>query len=494
MGAPGHRRRLVLALAVASFLLALLRFVHLEADFPVQLTSSEAPYTDEGWYTNAAVRHHQRGVWHLEGDVNEATVMPLFHVVQRLGFAAFGRSFASARLVAVLCWLALMVLAWRLVHRESDLAGALCALVLAAQFHLFAYSRVALVELPMLLPYLGGLLWMHESRDRSCERNAFRIGAVAGAATAIAALLKFSAVFFGPAMLLAAVALPETRRGRGRALLGYVVGATLAPAYWLVQASLHPEDVRHFFDTLFGGQQHSRRASVARTAYTALRDLARIDLAVALAAAIAGLHALRAWRPADTWAFFARLDVQLLGFAALSWLLPAITLYQPTRYLMPPLVFLVVAASLGVGVALDRSRTLAGVLATLLVVSALLGIAGTVTELRHADSSLLRAAHEVERIVPPGATVMGDVAPQLALEIDIWAVSGALGSAAPVDRFEMHRPTFWIRRGPLTAEERRLVRPCEPQLATELDVFGNRTALPLHLFRLDACSPEPLVP
>ena len=204
------------------------RFARLGADFPTGVTSSEAPYTDEGWYSNSAVRHFQRGLLFVEHDVNEASVMPLFHLTQRLGFAAGGMSFRSARAVAQILFLGVTAtIALVLLRASGAWAAAIGAGLLLTNFTLFSYSRLALVELPMLLPLALGLLLIH----RLPSDLAVRRGTIAGGAVAAAALFKISALFAGPVFLLVAVLSGHTRRARASTDSSGSASARPAPSW-----------------------------------------------------------------------------------------------------------------------------------------------------------------------------------------------------------------------------------------------------------------------
>ena len=50
----GDKYLLSLLLLIILFFV-LLRFINLDADFPQGITTSAALYTDEGWYSNAAI-------------------------------------------------------------------------------------------------------------------------------------------------------------------------------------------------------------------------------------------------------------------------------------------------------------------------------------------------------------------------------------------------------------------------------------------------------
>ena len=67
---------------VAAIFLALHAF-HLNADFPNHSPWMDwAKYTDEGWYGDGAIRHFQRGHWHVPGDFNPAAALPVWPLLE----------------------------------------------------------------------------------------------------------------------------------------------------------------------------------------------------------------------------------------------------------------------------------------------------------------------------------------------------------------------------------------------------------------------------
>ena len=83
-------------LSLAAAMLVFLRFLHLDADFPLGINWSADVYTDEGLYSNAATRHVVSGEWYLAGDLNAAINMPLGQLLHRMAFSIFGLSFFRA--------------------------------------------------------------------------------------------------------------------------------------------------------------------------------------------------------------------------------------------------------------------------------------------------------------------------------------------------------------------------------------------------------------
>lgn len=247
MDSPDNVRTPRLLMAAALALLAallLLRFVNLDADFPTGITWSGVLYTDEGWYANAATRHVQTGQWYLAGDFNPAVNMPVGQLLHRAAFALSGLSLASARLTEALSFVLVIVLSGLLVRRHfGNRAGVLAALLLAANYVGFAYSRLAIME-PVGMAFVMLALWCG---DHARGALAGRWMAVAGLAAAAALLTKSSMLFVLPLL-----ALQAWQNGRGwqqradLAIVALVLPFFLVGGYHLVAALLYPLDYTYF--------------------------------------------------------------------------------------------------------------------------------------------------------------------------------------------------------------------------------------------------------
>src|SRR3954466_4371647 len=111
-------RWLLRGMLAATLVLMVLRFYHLDADFPLGINWSGDVYTDEGWYANSAVRHYLFGYWYLAGDFNPSVVMPVAQLADRAAFALFGLSMTSVRILAALASAAVVTLTGLIVRRS----------------------------------------------------------------------------------------------------------------------------------------------------------------------------------------------------------------------------------------------------------------------------------------------------------------------------------------------------------------------------------------
>lgn len=132
-----------------TLIFAFARFVNINADFPSGITTSGELYTDEGWYTDGAVRYLLTGSWYLEGDHNNTAIsMPVGQILHFLSFSLFGLSIASARITVIITFLLMTVLEALLIRKTfGNLAAIFSALLLSTNYFAFVYSRLALVYL-----------------------------------------------------------------------------------------------------------------------------------------------------------------------------------------------------------------------------------------------------------------------------------------------------------------------------------------------------------
>jgi hypothetical protein len=180
-----HRRitlqviRALLLLTAAVFLV--LHAFHLTADFPNYSPWMDwSKYTDEGWYGDAAIRHHLLGHWYLPGDFNPAAALPVWPLLESAVFHFTGVSALAARALTVTIFTFILVLSYVLLLRHQRLAElsrsvtpdvvpnpippaptppsrtpiflapAIAVLLLAVNPFCFVFTRIAILE-PMLI-------------------------------------------------------------------------------------------------------------------------------------------------------------------------------------------------------------------------------------------------------------------------------------------------------------------------------------------------------
>ena len=158
----------VLLLLVAAIFLTLHAF-HLSADFPNYSPWMDwAKYTDEGWYSDGAIRHFQRGNWYVPGDFNPAAALPVWPLLEAAVFRFTGVNLTAARALTVTIFGLILFASYLLVRRwlifssgkktETSLAPAIAVLLLAVSPFCYVFTRMAILEPLLILFTLLALL------------------------------------------------------------------------------------------------------------------------------------------------------------------------------------------------------------------------------------------------------------------------------------------------------------------------------------------------
>ncbi|MGC1782394.1 MAG: glycosyltransferase family 39 protein [Acidobacteriaceae bacterium] len=194
----GRQRSLFILLLVIACLLAL-RLWHISADFPDYHFYSQdgARFTDEGFYTGAAIQHFTLGHAYIPGGWNPGVFMPVWPLLAGFVFHFTGVSVVAARSLAVVCtWLG--VLLAYLVARQyrSRTFATWTAFLVAANALGFFFGRLALLE-PALVMFL--LLAIYLAGKVKPGNYALAVGV--GVVFTITTLTKTTGPFVLPAVL-----------------------------------------------------------------------------------------------------------------------------------------------------------------------------------------------------------------------------------------------------------------------------------------------------
>ncbi len=289
----------LLAVAAAFFVL---HFLHLNADFPNHSPWVDwAKYTDEGWYSDAATRHFQRGHWYLPGDFNPGVVVPIWPLMESLPFALFGASMAVARACAVATFGLVCAASWLLLYRWRDeesseprsrsFAPELAVLLLNVSPFCYVFFRLAVLEPPLVLLVLIALL-----AASAAGRGRLWLLIVLGVLMPVAVLTKTTAVAVFPAigyLLWRCTGGTKDSAGRKAFLHAVAIAGTvaviLAAVYtFAVDHFRLADDARNIFAANGG---HIHRSSAAPALLNALEDfrwagLLGIPLCVGVVAAL----------------------------------------------------------------------------------------------------------------------------------------------------------------------------------------------------------------
>ena len=183
---------------LAGMLFLALRFVHPTADFPSgsPWVDEAGRYTDEGWYASGALHKALLGHWLVAGDFNPVVLLPAWPALLALLFHVTGVSMPAARLLDAAFGVVVILLATLLVRRHQTNYASMSLLLLGTSPILFFFSRLALLEVPMLAFFLAAVFVAPRAEKHSIGRT------IAAALLFCAAVLvKSSALFLLPALL-----------------------------------------------------------------------------------------------------------------------------------------------------------------------------------------------------------------------------------------------------------------------------------------------------
>ncbi len=235
-----------MSMAIITVGFTLLRFLHLDGDFPTDLDWSGDLYTDEGWYADAATRYATGRPWFIAGDFNPAVNMPLGQLLHSVFFSLFGLNLFAARLPDV-CAFALTVACTVRMVRPSFGSGTawLVALIFSLNFAGFAFSRIAFMEtIGVAFVALAMMLAL-----RAVARKSIFWLAVASSIAGLACLVKTSMLF--GLIVLASIAWGSRGEGRSRLLrlvAAILPGVAVLLAWQAWAESSHEADFRYFID------------------------------------------------------------------------------------------------------------------------------------------------------------------------------------------------------------------------------------------------------
>lgn len=229
---PRLKNFLYAAWLAAIVIFAVLHGLNLRADFPNHTIwyGDWAKYTDEGWYSNAAIRAHLLGSWYLKGDFNPAIALPVWPFLEWILFFFTGVSLEAARGLAVAGLFLNLILSYLLLRTSVSRWPALLALsfVVTSPF-IYCFSRLANLEPFLMVITLAALNFaVRLPRMRKPLWGAFAVGFL----FALMMLTKTYAVFLLPALVWAMI-LP-LRSSRSLALKCLLAaGASAAAVYGL---------------------------------------------------------------------------------------------------------------------------------------------------------------------------------------------------------------------------------------------------------------------
>jgi hypothetical protein len=452
--------------SIVILLSSAVRLIHVEADFPEGLTWSAAPYSDEGWYSNAAISFHLRGQLLLEGDFNPVVNLPILQLVQAVMFKAFGMSLATARLT-IIGFFALMLTGVHILIRRfsTPTAGLIAIVLLSVNFHLFAFSRLAILEIPMTSLLVLSLAIALPSNRQSLGR-----AILAGFIFSLAVLTKTTAVFALPVLLY--IAWDKRRTFRDKAIyilmMISIISATLVAHYAWANLT-YPGDY-NYFNSL------NLEPRILLTSQGIFKNLVRAiwhgivigPVLYTFTALLFPIFLLSSGSFRHN-----RLVIACSLWIAAYILILSIRGYLPPRYYVAlglPVIMLISV------MAVDRPRPwrLSLLLPIVLVFIASMNFVQIVDYLRSPQFTLVETAEDIRsQMEQPGGMLMGGMANTISLAAGIPSINSKMGTSTLQWRIVQYSPTHYVSVG-LDHETVELVKEMgDLELLATYDAFGN---------------------
>ncbi len=511
-----------LVCAVVLLLLSWLRFVHLQADFPAELGDKGMAYTDEGWWSRNALAWVKEGSWYVDDGYNTITALPVLPFVQVVWFKLFGATLAAARTITVICSLLISGLVYRLARRElsADLAW-IAPFVVLTNYPTFAYSRLALLEMPMLLLILLSLWLVTDLSSRSQLKPHLKL-IISGVLFILAVLTKTTALFALPVILLSIYleagayfdlefenTLSRSKRTqkslRAVAIWLLSIGLILGISYLFLSQGGDAQSQTYF-------SEHNVTAKVPSPASLwkgPLRVIERIFrifplLFVGLLAAIAFLWKVRKHHSSPLFRLVVLWSVAVLGAFSLSdFAAPRyfLVLIVPMALVIPLSIEQIMFESKSEGRSKDNSfsvkfftkRASPAGLALILVflISTSFSLFRVANYLASPQFTLVETANSIERYMTSDSTqsniLMGHFADTIALTAqDIKAVNDKMGFRSLEYRVERFSPSHYVSIGEVAPYIREVLEASYQLIPLEqFDLYQNHDyGEPVFLYQL----------
>jgi hypothetical protein len=454
-----------------------LHAVHLLADFPNNSPWMDySKYTDEGWYGKAAIEHYVLGSWYVHGDFNPSVALPVLPALELALFHFTGVSLVAARLLVLGIFAANLLLAYLVVRTRASTTAALFAVtLLVANAFLYVFSRLAILEQPLILFLLASWLAALRLPKVTTPTGQAMTHVGVGLLLCLTVLTKTTAIFLVPTtvfLIWHANGYKFRDNLRPLAIVGISGGVSLASYYLLFVRPRYAYDYKYLFAANVWDQPDGLRGYLAAFWY-ALHGMLWIDpwlcgLAVALLA-LAAVFARNIWRDPLVMA-------SLLGCAGYIFFIGWHNNMQPRYYqvLTYPVVFVVVlamrelfeAARPGSEESANFGMRLAQPVAFATVAAAVVVSATNVREIlhwtRHPEYTWITAAHRLTDYIdhhPNGnrllLSISGD---NITLITHLPAICDDFGTWDLPQRIHSYRPGWyaaWNEIDPGTLEDLR---------------------------------------
>jgi 4-amino-4-deoxy-L-arabinose transferase-like glycosyltransferase len=441
------------ALLLLPSLLLILLLALLPSDPPPGMTLSTSPYTDEAWNVVNARNFVLLGTWSTDQWNLHLLTLP-FSLTAAVVFQLFGVGIIQARVVAVICSVLAVGFLTFAVRRQFGRAAAVVAGAgVGGSALMLYYGHLVYLE-TMVIFFLCAGTWallrgaLSAAKD-GVTRSAIGWGLLAGVLLATAALSKVSAAFAVGGLLAGAALAAWHARDRALGVVAAAIGGSAVVGIgWLALVAL-PRWDRILTDLRIWPDQLSTTKPFweLATSYLTESDHGVPLLWLLLVSAVIGLAlSMRSWSRLDT-------GQRLMVGSAVGWFVVGMTLllvvpYRPNRYLVPLLPPLAILAASGVARVIEllppaatRARLLAPAIVTVgLIIPGIVAYAGW---LQHSQSRLSQIQRMTEAIVPPGATVQGDLAALFAMRVPATVIVQRRGVLNDADLYDTYH-VRWV--------------------------------------------------
>ncbi len=437
------------ALLVVTAILFALHFAHLSADFPNHSPWMDwSKYTDEGWYSDAAIRQVQLGHWYVRGDFNPGVVLPVWPAIEYVLFSITGVSLIAARALTVSVFGGILIAAYLLVRRcslwgsagpEVPLAPVAAIALLAASPFCFAFTRLAILEPLLVLLTLLALLTALSARTS-------RVTAIIGLGLLMPLMIltKTTAVFLLPSVVWMLWAACGYKVGKFAAVsvpAVLIAGGLWATYFFAVVRPHYLEDYHYLFSAnAYTGMTRENAWSVVQTTFI---DGVWMGILIYPLALIAIVIALVSFRRSIKNPLVPALLLWAFGYAAF---LAYHNNLQPRYYLVVavPLTLLVpiIFGQLNV----DR-RILFLVGAAGFVTVFAMDVAQTLLYIRTPEYTYVHAAEDLGRFVRADKAhnplILSISGSDLSLMTGLPSICDDFGTMALEDRAALYRPGWY---------------------------------------------------
>lgn len=490
---PGTKKRVQRLLPFAIIGLAVgLRLINLEADFPLNVTWSGVIYTDEGWYSSAAIHQVTTGHWYSEGDFNPAVNLPVFQAVQWAMFTCLGMSLAVARLTVVIFFAMLAVCLYVFMRRHTDyLTSLLAILLLCTNMVMFAYSRLAILEVPMLALVLLSMCLV----TCACVPSATLRVALAAIVFALAMLTKTTALF-GLPLVLYLIWTDQTRLRRRLWLDGLFLMVMIVPqaVHFALANAFYAADYQYFvWLNIISRSSLQPSAWLAGLASTILdgEAVGRFLYPLGLGVGLTFFCFSRTYRSNQA------VRVAVIWLIS-GWLMLSVTSYHPPRYYLSLLLPVLMLLSCALALAVRHLEPSAWVYLPLTAVAVILLVhtGQTLVYLAQPRYTFLDMARAItaraQQDGQPRAWLVGNLANTVSLATGLPSINSWLGTRPLRWRLERYRPSYYLSLGIEEDTLQELSQLYQVERLASFDVFSNYLhGKQVHFYRLQPHASPP---